>query len=366
MPGALPRSGMPFPAVALLAVLLAAIPWTAQADDGKMSSPHPGTPFTAVSAEACGACHGPDGSGPRVDMGRGDCAECHAGSHELPLLTVADTPGADRPGRGHGPNLARMALIPAGPVTVGNDGREITEGKGNLDETPEHVVDLPAFYIDLYEVTNLRYQGFVNVTGHVAPRHWKDGKIPPGKKPHPVVYVSWFDADEFCRWEGKRLPTELEWEKAARGTDGRIFPWGNHFELERANTPQRWAAHGEAGDTMPVGSFENGKSPFGLYDMSGNVWEWTADWYLPYPGNEFPDTHYGEINKVLRGGSWYDCLSYGCGLSAPTYNRSRFTPKIRNNSFGFRCAAEAPKNAPTTTPTTTPNSGAAPSGREKP
>ncbi|MBI5136352.1 MAG: SUMF1/EgtB/PvdO family nonheme iron enzyme [Nitrospirae bacterium] len=297
-----------------------------------------GVPFSHVSAETCGACHGPDGSAPRVDVGQADCAECHAGSHETGLTTAADAPAHPV---AHGPDLTDMALIPAGPAIVGNDGREITEGKGDLDETPEHMVTLPAYYIDLYEVTNARYQRFVGATGRRAPRHWKDG-IPAGKENHPVVYVSWEDADAFCNWEGKRLPNELEWEKAARGTDGQVFPWGNRFALDRANSPQRWASLKEKGDTMPVGSFEDGRSPYGLYDMSGNVWEWTVDWYQPYPGNAFPNNFYGEKNKVLRGGSWYDCLSYGCGLSAPSYNRSRFSPKIRNNSFGFRCAADAP------------------------
>jgi formylglycine-generating enzyme required for sulfatase activity len=235
-----------------------------------------------------------------------------------------------------------MVLIPAGPAVVGNNGREITEGKGNLDETPEHEVHVEAFRIDRYEVTNARYKRFTDATGHRLPRHWKDGRIPEGKENHPVVYVSWFDADAFCRWEGKRLPNELEWEKAARGPEGWVFPWGNRFGLDKANTPQRWASLKEDGGTMPVGSFEAGKSYYGAYDMAGNVWEWTDSWYQPYPGNQFPNTFYGHKNRVLRGGSWYDCLSYGCGLSAPSYNRSRFTPKIRNNSFGFRCAASVP------------------------
>ncbi|MFQ5507970.1 MAG: SUMF1/EgtB/PvdO family nonheme iron enzyme [Leptospirillia bacterium] len=329
-----------FPALFLSLALLTGF---AVAKDGP---PITGVPFTTVSSETCGACHGPDGDAPKVDMNQGDCATCHEGSHDSGLTTIADRPGhgAAQAASVSAPDLTDMAFIPAGPAIIGNDGREITEGKGNLDETPEHTVHLEAFYIDLYEVTNARYQKFVRATGRKPPRHWKNGGIPEGKEQHPVVYVSWFDGDDFCRWEGKRLPDELEWEKAARGDDGRIFPWGNRFALDRANSPQRWASiKGEDGGTLPVGSFESGKSPYGLYDMAGNVWEWTDSWYKPYPGNEFPNSFYGEKNRVLRGGSWYDCLSYGCGLSAPSYNRSRFTPKIRNNSFGFRCAVSAPK-----------------------
>ncbi|MFQ5949998.1 MAG: formylglycine-generating enzyme family protein, partial [Nitrospiria bacterium] len=92
-----------------------------------------------------------------------------------------------------------------------------------------------------------------------------------------------------------------------------------------------------------VGSFENGKSPYGLYDMAGNVYEWTSTWYLPYPGNRVHNIHYGRRNKVLRGGSWYNCMSYGCGLSSPVYNRTRFTPEIKNKGFGFRCASDQKK-----------------------
>lgn len=320
--------------------------------------------FTEVSAERCGACHASGGSALHADPALPPCRECHGDPHEgaPPAATPA---AATAPAAPEGaPDATDMILVPAGPAAVGNDGREITEGRGNLDETPRHTVQVAAFFIDRYEVTNERYKRFVDLTGHEAPRHWKDGGIPAGKERHPVVYVNWFDADAFCRWEGKRLPNELEWEKAARGPDGRTFPWGDTFALDKANTPQRWAALHEKGDTMPVGSFESGKSYYGAYDMAGNVWEWTQDWYLPYPGNQYPNSFYGHKNRVLRGGSWYDCLSYGCGLSAPSYNRSRFTPKIRNNSFGFRCAASADdqghpvrETAPPQTPADAPADG---------
>jgi formylglycine-generating enzyme required for sulfatase activity len=239
----------------------------------------------------------------------------------------------------------KMVLIPAGEFVMGNNGRGTTDGPGDPDETPVHRVFVDAFYIDQYETTNSMYQEFVRATSRHSPKHWKGKSYPEGKANHPVVYVDWYDANAFCQWAKKRLPTEEEWEKAARGTDGRIFPWGSAYSNDRANTPQYWLAKGVSednlglkGGTLPVGSFENGKSRYGLYDMAGNVYEWTSSWYLPYPGNKVWNIHYGNKNKVLRGGSWYDCLSYGCGLSAPTYNRSRFSPEIKNMGFGFRCA----------------------------
>lgn len=222
-----------------------------------------------------------------------------------------------------------MVFIPAGDFTMGtNDWWP--------KSSPEHKRYIDAFYIDKYEVTNARYKAFVNAANYQVPDHWINGKIPEGRAKHPVVFVNWFDADAFCKWEGKRLPTEAEWEKAARGTDKRIFPWGDKFDKNMGNTPQ----YGK-GNTMPVGSFENGKSPYGAYDMAGNVFEWTEDWFKPYPGNTHSDENYGERFKVVRGGSWYDCTSYKCGISSPTYNRIFFNQQTTNDAFGFRCAIDA-------------------------
>ncbi len=333
----IPRRRISAAFVALLALSVPAGLWAAGI--GKADDPPPNV-FTEVSAERCGACHSAQASGAgraeHADPSAPACRECHGDPHAATPVAV-DTPTPPDAG----PDVSDMVFVPAGPAIIGNDGREITEGRGNLDETPRHTVQVAAFFIDRYEVTNERYKRYVDATGADAPRHWKDGAIPEGKERHPVVYVNWFDAQAFCHWEGKRLPNELEWEKAARGPDGWTFPWGDKFSLDKANTPQRWASLHEKGDTMPVGSFEAGKSYYGAYDMAGNVWEWTSDWYLPYPGNQYPNSFYGHKNRVLKGGSWYDCLSYGCGLSAPSYNRSRFTPRIRNNSFGFRCAVSA-------------------------
>jgi formylglycine-generating enzyme required for sulfatase activity len=234
---------------------------------------------------------------------------------------------------GDAPN--EMVLIPAGEFIMGSDDRLPDEG-------PQHRVTLPAFYIDKFEVTNLQYKKFNDATHGRSPRHWRNRTFPPGKADHPVVYVTWDNADAYCRWAGKRLPTDAEWEKAARGTDGRMFPWGDEFDTAKANTPVRWQEIGRFGDTSPVGAFDTGKSPYGVYDMSGNVWEWTASWYKAYPGNQTPSESYGERYKTLKGGSWFDCSFYKCGISAPVFNRSFFAKKVKNDSFGFRCAKDVP------------------------
>ena len=219
-----------------------------------------------------------------------------------------------------------MVYIPAGEFIMGSNERWD-------DESPEHIASTDAYYIDLYEVTNQDYKKFVEAAKREAPYHWPEGKIPEGMAKHTVVYVSWFDARDYCKWAGKRLPTEQEWEKASRGEDGFTYPWGHEWSLDKSNNPYKHST-----GTEPVGSYPEGKSPYGLYDMSGNVWEWVDSYYLPHPGNTVHRAEYGKDKRILKGGSWFDCLSYGCGLSAPTFNRSFFTPEVRNNSFGFRCA----------------------------
>lgn len=219
-----------------------------------------------------------------------------------------------------------MAYIPAGEFIMGSNERWD-------DESPEHIRSTGAFHIDLWEVINADYKKFNEATQRPAPFHWPNGDIPKNMENHPVVYVSWFDANDYCQWQGKRLPTEQEWEKAARGEDGDIYPWGNVWTLNKSNNPYKHST-----GTEPVGSYANGKSPYGLWDMSGNVWEWVDSYYLPHPGNSIAKAEYGTDKRVLKGGSWFDCLSYGCGLSAPTFNRSFFNPEVKNNSFGFRCA----------------------------
>lgn len=221
-----------------------------------------------------------------------------------------------------------MVLVPTGEFIMGTDEWWPKSG-------PQHKRTLPAYFIDKYEVTNREYTDFVNVKKYKKPDHWKGGRIPRGKEKHPVTYVNWFDAKAYCEWKGKRFPSEAEWEKAARGTDGRVFPWGDEFDKKKGNTPQ----YGHK-DTMAVGSFEEGKSPYGAYDMAGNVFEWTSDWYKAYPNNKHPDPNEGERCRVVRGGSWYDCTFYKCGISAPTFNRIFFNPFTKNNNFGFRCVKD--------------------------
>ena len=314
------------------------------------------TPQISIAFEKMGSfkkecrttCHQPEHilKAKKNKFKQAECKGCHAGITEKRITSPFSTP--DRVNRTGKNNLllrsivqasssppkpvdekkpsSSMAKVPAGEFIMGSNERWD-------DEAPEHISSTQAFYIDLHEVTNADYQVFVNATERVAPHHWPEGNIPKGKEKHPVVYVSWFDGHDYCKWADKRLPTEQEWEKAARGEEGLIYPWGNEWSLDKSNNPYKNSI-----GTEPVGSYPKGRSPYGLYDISGNVWEWVDSYYLPHPGNPVTRAEYGKDKRVLKGGSWFDCLSYGCGLSAPTFNRSFFTPEVKNNSFGFRCA----------------------------
>ncbi|MBI5787345.1 MAG: SUMF1/EgtB/PvdO family nonheme iron enzyme [Candidatus Schekmanbacteria bacterium] len=232
-----------------------------------------------------------------------------------------------------------MVLIPAGEFTMGIDAVRLEEISTSVEgmtkylesATPACKVNLPAYFIDKYEVTNEDYKKFIGAAGHAAPEDWEDGNFPAGKGKFPVAGVSLEDAKAYAKWAGKRLPTEAEWEKAARGGDGRLFPWGEKFEKGCANTDEAGK-----GATVPVGSYEKGKSPYGVWDLAGNVWEWTADNYLPYPGNTFPDEFYGKERYVLRGGSFADLKN-----DALSILRSKFTAITTDENVGFRCAKDA-------------------------
>lgn len=200
-----------------------------------------------------------------------------------------------------------MVLVPAGEFLMGSD----REGE---DEKPGHRVVLDAYYMDAYEVTVGHYAKFLDATGIEPPPDWKTMNQPQHQK-RPVVNVDWADAVRYCRWAGKRLPTEAEWEKAARGTDGRIYPWGNdsptglqaNFGKSVPDKSQNygWRDHFAL---SPVGVLEDGKSPYGIYDMAGNVWEWVSDWYDEHYYQSSPSRNptgpSSGNDKVLRGGSW--------------------------------------------------------------
>lgn len=272
----------------------------------------------------------------------------------------------------HGGDLSpTMALIPAGEFVMGSPAGT----DGLPDEQPQRVVRLGSFLIDRYEVTHGEYAQFVEATGHAMPENhnpastlWTNRRPITGIERHPVVNVSWLDAAAYCQWKGKRLPTEAEWEKAARGTDARRYPWGDAWDLTFANSASYWAgrtiefvsgADWEAfwirGDgarlakekglkgeilTLPVGSFPQAASPYGLYDMAGNVAEWVQDWYDPnyYRSGSLTDPsgpEYGAI-KAMRGGSWLKPA-----VSLRSSDRDWGTMDSHPSGTGFRCAKDA-------------------------
>jgi eukaryotic-like serine/threonine-protein kinase len=218
-----------------------------------------------------------------------------------------------------------MALIKSGSFMMGTDDPD-----ARPEWRPAHGVTVPDFVMDLNEVTNEEYFRFVKQTGHAAPPHWKDGNFPKGETKLPVYNVSWFDAREYAAWAGKRLPTEAEWEYAARGTDNRIYPWGNQWFDELSNS-------GEDNRQKPVavGSFPRGASPFGIFDLAGNVAEWVADDFNLYPGSTAkPLPGY----KVYRGGS-YRFPKHE--LLTTTRWSEVATEKVPY--IGFRCAKDVSK-----------------------
>jgi formylglycine-generating enzyme required for sulfatase activity len=176
-----------------------------------------------------------------------------------------------------------MVLIPAGEFLMGSDPSVDKDARDN--EQPQHTLSLPDYYLAKTPVTNAQYAAFVQATTyHRQPGGWEHGKPPKGREDHPVVNVTWHDAVTYCRWLSEvtgrpyRLPSEAEWEKGARGSDGRIYPWGNQWDAKRCNTRESGKR-----DTTPVGAFPEGASPYGLLDMAGNVWEWTRSVYKSYP-----------------------------------------------------------------------------------
>jgi eukaryotic-like serine/threonine-protein kinase len=229
-----------------------------------------------------------------------------------------------------------MVLIEAGEFLMGSTD---ADQDAESDEMPQHKVYLGAYYIDQTEVTNAMYQACVDAGACTPPDQTKSSTHAdyfgnPDFDAYPVIFINWNQAVSYCHWRKARLPTEAEWEKAARGPDGRLYPWGEEVDCTRANYG---GASGCLGDTAMVGSYPDGASPYGLLDMSGNVWEWVNDWYLdiyyqdaPFKYPKGPSS--GE-RRIARGGSWNTPASLMRGA-----NRQYFTPSISNGYLGLRCA----------------------------
>lgn len=237
-----------------------------------------------------------------------------------------------------------MALVPSGEFTLGSDGKAIDE---DAMERPPHSVSLAAYFIDKHEVTVAEYAGFLNAAQATAegqgrpflglaaysPLEQANGewRAKSGRERFPMTNVTWYGAVAFAKWAGKRLPTEAEWEKAARGSDGRKFPWGAGMDPSRMRFGQD--------NIGPVGEKANGASPYGCLDMAGNAWEWTSSLFKPYPyaaedGREDPET---AGRRVARGGSWT-----GEPHIATTTYRFRPEPGFAHAYLGFRCAKDLP------------------------
>ncbi len=243
-------------------------------------------------------------------------------------------------------NLATMITIPAATFMMGTN-----LDRADSPDKPEHSVTLQSYAIDKYLVTNAQYARFVAATGHRPPLNWKDGRIPKGDVLHPVTMVTWYDAKAYAAWAQKRLPTEAELEHAGRGADGRRWPWGNTMDPTKLNT------YYNVGSTSPVTAYPQGASPYGVLDLAGNVDEWTASDFAPYPGSIAPTIVFqGKVAvqdstqdrdlkiseqkivkrsyKVLRGGSWK-----GDPFSTSLFHRDSAFANMTSDFYGFRCAS---------------------------
>jgi formylglycine-generating enzyme required for sulfatase activity len=249
--------------------------------------------------------------------------------------TSAETPAAPAPPEG-------MVMVQAGAYTIGrNDESDL--------EKPERKVELPAFFIDRTEVTNADYKKFVDATSHKPPANWERGAYPSDRANYPVTSITWKDAADYAQWAGKRLPTESEWEAAARGSDGRRYPWGNAWRAGIANIGMKSADKSSdnqyPSQIKPAGQYPDGASAAGALDMIGNVWEFTADEFNLYPGN--PQSldaiktnlkltiEQGKTYRIIRGGAFdgdkrHDASYRGLVDASLSY------PKT-----GFRCAKDA-------------------------
>jgi len=248
-----------------------------------------------------------------------------------------------------------MVNVPAGAFIMGSENYNV--------EKPIHEVTLEGFWIDQTEVTNAMFGKFADAQAYQTEAEkvgksrvrnttlftWEDTSGADWRHPqgpqtnleglfnHPVVHISWDDANAYCSWAGGRLPTEAEWEKAARGTDGRTYPWGDAApDATRLNFSDVYLGKSASDGylfSVPVGSTPAGASPYGAYDMAGNIWEWTADWFNAYPGNTIGDDLYGTKRRVMRGGSWFNLAD-----NVRSAYRYIGIPTLSSSNIGFRCA----------------------------
>jgi len=288
-------------------------------------------------------------------------------------------------------DLSDMVLIPAGDFIMGSDLVEKSNKSGEfgnvkpwyLDEHPKHKETLPAYYLEEHEVTNEQYRKYIEQTGTKFPDYWlttgyvfsmqldklktvnedklrklatnifhidkdtrkmnKDELLKDianalkNMDKLAVAEVSWEQASNYCLWNGLRLPTEAEWEKAARGNSGSIFPWGNTWKTNMSNTgSEQWETH-----IAPVESYPTDKSPFGIYDMAGNVSEWVEDWYKAYKGSDYKSKNFGKKYKVVRGAGWSGGEGhYALQLFQRGAYRGDLPPEGTYDDVGFRCAAD--------------------------
>ncbi len=224
-------------------------------------------------------------------------------------------------------DIEDMIFIKGGEFIMGTNDAE-------ADESPAHKVQLKSFYINKYEATNTRYRRFLSLTKYRRrPSYTHDPTLDDDRQ--PIVGTTWSDAYDYCKWAGKRLPSEAEWEKAARGTEGLIYPWGNEWRSDYSNNIETGLQKPVAGGNYPLG-----KSPYGVLDMAGNVWEWCNDYYdknyyAQSPAQDPVGPEEGKL-RVLRGGSWFDGSA-----NLRTTNRRGENPQMRLSNIGFRCAKDA-------------------------
>jgi len=230
--------------------------------------------------------------------------------------------------RADDPRLADMVHVPSGKFTQGHSLDDGPVGVlVGVDSMPARRRSLPSFWIDRTEVTVAKFRAFTRAVDDYDFPLW--AYVPEGPQDqNPAISISFAAARDYCAWVGKRLPTEAEWEKAARGPDGRLFPWGNEWQPD-------WVVHRRPGTSSPakVGSHPRNASPYGAVDMAGNVMEWTDTWYDKYPGSTIERRGLGTMFRVLKGGSWETREVY-----ARSANRFSALPVNDQPSFGFRCA----------------------------